>query len=349
MTYRYLAPTDDVALISMPSGGHYVTEVVVALADEEGRFAVRGPITPREVARLLHMFHEANLQVTFTTEHEFLVALDAKDTPIAGLFYRQVSPDRIHGEDRRRPETSRQGRVGRAHARVHPPPARARRAAARDRLLPAQYMRRYGFRTDPTSGGLVRDLDHDGIRFERPAMAKTTWKLIDTTLREQQFAKAAFRTEDKLEIARALDTFGVEYIEVTTPAASPQSQRDLAQIVKLGLSAKIITHTRCILDDVRAALDAGVRGVGLFFATSRILREASHAKSLQQIVDALGPPIERRSRRGSRCASRPRTPSAPRCTTCSRSTGRPRSSASTGSASRTRSGSPRTPGLRARA
>ena len=36
MTYRYLAPTDDVALISMPSGGHYVTEVVVALADEEG-------------------------------------------------------------------------------------------------------------------------------------------------------------------------------------------------------------------------------------------------------------------------------------------------------------------------
>ena len=49
-------------------------------------------------------------------------------------------------------------------------------------------------------------------------MAKTTWKLIDTTLREgEQFAKAAFRTEDKLEIARALDTFGVEYIEVTTP------------------------------------------------------------------------------------------------------------------------------------
>jgi homocitrate synthase len=124
-------------------------------------------------------------------------------------------------------------------------------------------------------------------------MAKTTWKLIDTTLREgEQFAKSSFRTEDKLEIARALDTFGVDYIEVTTPAASPQSQRDLAQIVKLGLAARIITHTRCILDDVKAALDAGVRGIGIFFATSRILREASHAKSLQQIVDAMGPPIE---------------------------------------------------------
>jgi homocitrate synthase len=130
-------------------------------------------------------------------------------------------------------------------------------------------------------------------------MAKNAWKLIDTTLREgEQFAKAAFRTEDKLEIARALDTFGVDYVEVTSPAASPQSQRDLVQIVKLGLAAKVITHSRCILDDVKAALDTGVRGIGLFFATSRILREASHAKSIQQVIDAMAPPIEASLRAG---------------------------------------------------
>jgi homocitrate synthase len=124
-------------------------------------------------------------------------------------------------------------------------------------------------------------------------MAKSTWKLIDTTLREgEQFAKANFRTEDKIEIARALDTFGVEYIEVTSPAASPQSQRDAALIVKLGLGARVITHSRCVLDDVRAALETGVRGIGLLFATSRILRESSHGKSIQQVVDAMGPPIE---------------------------------------------------------
>jgi homocitrate synthase len=124
-------------------------------------------------------------------------------------------------------------------------------------------------------------------------MSKSTWKLIDTTLREgEQFAKANFRIEDKLEIARALDTFGVEYVEVTSPAASPQSQRDAAQIVKLGLGARVISHSRCVLDDVRAAVDTGVRGLGLFFATSRILRESSHGKSIQQIIDAMGPPIE---------------------------------------------------------
>jgi homocitrate synthase len=125
------------------------------------------------------------------------------------------------------------------------------------------------------------------------------WRLIDTTLREgEQFARGNFRTEDKVAIARALDTFGVEYIELTNPAASPQSQRDLETMVKLGLGARVITHSRCVLDDVRAAVDTGVRGIGLLFATSRILRESSHGKSIQQIIDAMGPPIEHALRAG---------------------------------------------------
>ncbi len=123
--------------------------------------------------------------------------------------------------------------------------------------------------------------------------ARFSWTLIDTTLREgEQFARSVFGTEDKIEIARALDQFGIDIIEVTSPAASPQSQRDAAAIAKLGLRARIITHTRCHLDDVRAALDAGVSGVGLLFATSRILRESSHGKSISEVIDAMAAPIE---------------------------------------------------------
>lgn len=125
------------------------------------------------------------------------------------------------------------------------------------------------------------------------------WLLIDSTLREgEQFAKASFRTQDKLEIARALDAFGIEIIEVTNPAASPQSQRDACAISKLGLNARVITHVRCHLDDVRAAIDSGVVGVGLLFATSRILRESSHGKSIEQIIEAMAPPIELALRAG---------------------------------------------------
>ena len=119
------------------------------------------------------------------------------------------------------------------------------------------------------------------------------WRIIDSTLREgEQFARGNFRTEDKVAIARSLDAFGVEYVELTSPAASPQSQRDAERIVKLGLAARVITHARCVVDDVRAAIDSGVQGIGLLFATSRILREASHGRSIQQIIDAMGPPVE---------------------------------------------------------
>ncbi len=123
-------------------------------------------------------------------------------------------------------------------------------------------------------------------------MPRLPWTLIDSTLREgEQFAKASFRLQDKLEIARALDEFGIEILEVTSPAASPQSQRDAVDLVKLGLRARIITHTRCTLDDVKAAIDTGVSGVGMLFATSRILRDSSHGKSIAQLIDAMAPPI----------------------------------------------------------
>jgi len=160
MTWRYLAPGDDVALISVPSGGHYVTEVVAALIDEEGnRFTVRAPASPREVSRLLGIFHESNLHVTFTTEHEFLLALDAKEMPIAGIYWHQVSPERAHMDKlvvarRHRGKGVADGLMGEL----------ARRLVARGfhhlgtGYFHPEYLSRFGFRADPLSGGLVRDL-----------------------------------------------------------------------------------------------------------------------------------------------------------------------------------------------
>ena len=47
------------------------------------------------------------------------------------------------------------------------------------------------------------------------------FQLIESTLREgEQFANAFFSTEKKIEIAKALDDFGVDYIELTSPVAS---------------------------------------------------------------------------------------------------------------------------------
>jgi len=110
--------------------------------------------------------------------------------------------------------------------------------------------------------------------------------LVDTTLREgEQFATARFSSAQRLTIAEALDTFGIEYIELTSPAASPQSARDLELIARRGLRARILTHVRCHLDDARLAVEHGAQGVNLLYATSQQLRQASHGRSIDQIVE----------------------------------------------------------------
>jgi homocitrate synthase len=112
------------------------------------------------------------------------------------------------------------------------------------------------------------------------------WFIIDSTLREgEQFALANFSLDDKIEIAKALDAFGIEFIELTTPVASPESRRALEVIAGLGLKAKILTHTRASLEDARLAVECGVYGVDILFATSKDLRGASHGKELEQIIE----------------------------------------------------------------
>ena len=110
--------------------------------------------------------------------------------------------------------------------------------------------------------------------------------IVDSTLREgEQFAGAEFTTQQKLDIIAALDEFGVEYIEMTSPAASPQSEADLRAAVAARPRARVLTHTRCSIEDVDRALATGVDGVNVLFATSDVLRRASHGRSLDEVVD----------------------------------------------------------------
>ncbi|ELQ34610.1 homocitrate synthase [Pyricularia oryzae Y34] len=112
------------------------------------------------------------------------------------------------------------------------------------------------------------------------------FKIIESTLREgEQFANAFFDTAKKIEIAKALDDFGVDYIELTSPAASEQSRLDCAAICKLGLKAKILTHIRCHMDDARIAVETGVDGVDIVIGTSSFLMEHSHGKDMTYITN----------------------------------------------------------------
>ena len=124
-------------------------------------------------------------------------------------------------------------------------------------------------------------------------MSLDNFAIIESTLREgEQFANAFFSSDQKVEIARLLDAFGVEYLELTSPAASPQSRADLERIAALGLKTKILTHVRCHMDDARLAIDTGADGIDVVFGTSSLLREFSHGKDIPYIVDSAREVIE---------------------------------------------------------
>lgn len=117
-------------------------------------------------------------------------------------------------------------------------------------------------------------------------MSLENFSIIESTLREgEQFANAFFNSDQKVEIAQLLDEFGVEYLELTSPAASPQSQLDCTRIATLRRRAKILTHVRCHMDDAKLAIDTGVDGIDVVFGTSSYLREFSHGKDIPYIID----------------------------------------------------------------
>ncbi|KAG7723897.1 hypothetical protein KL933_005219 [Ogataea haglerorum] len=112
------------------------------------------------------------------------------------------------------------------------------------------------------------------------------FQIIDSTLREgEQFANAFFTLDMKLKIAKALDEFGVDYIELTSPVASEQAREEVEAICKLGLKrSKVLTHIRCHMHDAKVAVETGVDGVNIFIGTSSFLRQHSHGKDMSYIT-----------------------------------------------------------------
>jgi len=117
----------------------------------------------------------------------------------------------------------------------------------------------------------------------------SNFNCIDTTLREgEQFANAFFNTEQKLKIAKALDDFGVEYIELTSPVASEQSREDIEKICNLGLKCKVLSHIRCHMTDASVGVETGVDGLNVVIGTSSYLRKFSHGKDMDAIYKVAG-------------------------------------------------------------
>lgn len=122
--------------------------------------------------------------------------------------------------------------------------------------------------------------------------------ILDTTLREgEQTPGVSFTVEQKLKIARALDSIRVDMIEVGHPGASKDIDEFIKEVVQENLKAELVVHCRACDKDIDAALSTGVDRVAVFLGSSRLhlhkklrmdIRSATELiyRSVKKIADA---------------------------------------------------------------
>jgi isopropylmalate/homocitrate/citramalate synthase len=108
-------------------------------------------------------------------------------------------------------------------------------------------------------------------------------EIHDVTLRDgEQQAGVEFSADDKVRIAEALAEAGVHRIEAGLPAVSKADEEAVRRIASRGLPATVYAFSRCMVDDVKRAVDCGVRGIVMEIPSSRHLIELGYRWSVER-------------------------------------------------------------------
>ena len=96
-------------------------------------------------------------------------------------------------------------------------------------------------------------------------------EILDSTLREgEQTPGVSFSIREKIVLAKKLDLFGVDFIELGHPAVSSDVYEAVEMLNDLELNAKKMVHGRAMKSDINDALAIGVEWMGIFYGTSPI-------------------------------------------------------------------------------
>ena len=88
-------------------------------------------------------------------------------------------------------------------------------------------------------------------------------KLFDTTLRDgTQSPDVNLSVRDKIEVVKALDDFGVDYIELGWPGSNPKDMGAFLEASKIGLKkAKIVAFGATRRKGLKACEDANLKAI----------------------------------------------------------------------------------------
>jgi hypothetical protein len=108
----------------------------------------------------------------------------------------------------------------------------------------------------------------------------------DVCLRDgEQQAGVEFTPKEKVKLATMLAEAGVHRIEAGMPAVSKYDAQAVRDIVKLKLPAEIFAFSRCMVEDVKRAVDTGVKGIVMEVPASEPIIQYAYQWSPQKAID----------------------------------------------------------------
>ncbi len=111
-------------------------------------------------------------------------------------------------------------------------------------------------------------------------------KFHDATLRDgEQQAGLVFRKDEKIRIAEKLAEVGIDRIEAGMPAVTKEDEMAIKDIVNRNLGPEIFVFSRCVIDDVKRALDCGVDGIIIEIPSSKHIIEKAYGWPVEKAME----------------------------------------------------------------
>lgn len=110
--------------------------------------------------------------------------------------------------------------------------------------------------------------------------------IVDTTLRDgEQKAGIALGINEKVQIAKLLDSIGVYQIESGIPAMKGTEKRSIQKIMELGLKSKISSWNRMDIGDINHSIDCGVQIIHITAPVSDLQIVSKLQKDKNWVID----------------------------------------------------------------